>query len=56
MNNTNCANNYDSSRFKIFNNCTSSIDLVRTKEISIFLNKPELCKHKEFKYKVSLFV
>ena len=54
--NTNCANNYDSSRFKILNNCTDSIDLVRMEAISIFLNKPELCKQKEFDYKVSLFV
>ena len=56
MNNTNCANNYDSSRFKILNNCTNSIDLVRMEAISIFLNKSELCKHKEFDYKGSLFV
>ena len=56
INNTNCANNYDSSRFKIINNCTNSIDLVRMEAISIFLNKPELCKQKEFNYKFSLFV
>ena len=51
MNNTNCANSYDSSRFKILNNCTNSIDLVRMEAISIFFNKPELCKQKEFDYK-----
>ena len=56
VNSTNCANNYDSSRFKILNNCTSSMDLVRLEAISIFLNKPELCKQKEFDYRVSLFV
>ena len=56
INNTSCANNYDSSRFKILNNCTDSIDLVRMEAMSIFLNKPELCKKKEFGYKVSLFV
>ena len=50
INNTNCANNYDSSRLKILNNCTNSIDLVRMEAISIFLNKPELCKQKEFDY------
>ena len=52
INNTNCAKNYDLSRFKILNSCTNSIDLVRMEEISIFLNKPELCKQKEFDYKV----
>ena len=38
INNTNCANNYDSSRFNILSNCTNSIDLVRLKAISIFLD------------------
>ena len=56
VNSTNCAKNYDSSRFKILYNCTSSMDLVRLEAISIFLNKPELCKQKEFDYRVSLFV
>ena len=31
-------------------------DLVRMEVISIFLNKPELCKQKGFNYKVSLFI
>ena len=35
VNNTNCANNYDLTRFKILNNCTSSIDLVRLENIYI---------------------
>ena len=56
INNTSCANSYNSSRFKITNNCTNPIDLVRLEAISISLNKPELCKQKEFDYKVSLFV
>ena len=54
--NTNCANNYDPSRIITLNNCTNSIDLVRMEAISIFLNKLELWKQKEFDYKVSLFV
>ena len=50
-------NNYDSSRFKILNVSTNSIDIVIMKAISIFLNKLELRKQKkEFDYKVSLFV
>ena len=44
INNTNCADNYDSSIFKIINNCTNSFDLVRLEAISIFLKKPEPCK------------
>ena len=46
INNTNCTNNYYSSRFNILNNSTNSIDLVRIKAISILINKPELCKQK----------
>ena len=38
VNSTNCANNYDSSRFKMLNNCTSTTDLVRMEAILIFLN------------------
>ena len=36
INNTNCANNFDLSRFKIISNCTNSIDLIRLKAIPIF--------------------
>ena len=32
------------------------IPLVRLKEISTFLNKPKLCKQKEFGYKASIFI
>ena len=35
VNSTNCANNYDPSRFKILYNCTSSMDLVRLEAITI---------------------
>ena len=56
VNNTNCASNYDSSRFKILSNCTSTINLGRMEAILIFLNKPEHCKQKEFDYKVSFIV
>ena len=56
INNVDCASNYDLLRFKAINNCTNFIDLVRLEAISIFLNKPKLCKKKEFDYKVSLFI
>ena len=44
INNTNFANIYDSSIFRILNYCANSIDLVRMEQILMFLNKPELCK------------
>ena len=50
------ANNYDLSRFNFVNKCTNSIDLMKLEAILIFLNKLELCKQKEFDYKVSLFI
>ena len=56
INNTDCANNYLLSRFEVMSHCNNVVDLVRLEAISIFLKKPELCKQKEFDYKVSLFV
>ena len=56
INNTDCAKNYMLSRFRVVSHCNNVIDLVRLEAISIFLNKPELCKQKEFDYKVSLKV
>ena len=32
--------------------CTKSINLVRIEAITIFINKPDLCKQKEIDYKV----
>ena len=55
FNNIDCAKNYDLMRFKVINNCTNSFDLVILKAISIFFNKPELCKQKELDFKVSFF-
>ena len=52
INNIYCANNYDKSRYNVINKSTNSIDSVRLEAISIFLNKPELCKQNEFDYKV----
>ena len=37
INNTNCANNYDSSIFRILNYCAISIDLVRMEKYQYFL-------------------
>ena len=56
FNNVNCANNYDLLRYMVIKNYRNYIYLVRLEAILIFLNKPELCKQKEFDYKVSLFI
>ena len=54
INNRDCARKYEISRFKIVH-CNSVYDLVELESFSIFLEKPELGKQKEFEYKVSLF-
>ena len=48
INSRDCARKYDISKFKIIHHCNSVIDLVKLEAISIFLEKPELCKQKEF--------
>ena len=55
LNSRDCAKKYDTSRFEIIHYCNSVFDLVKLEAISIFLEKPELCKQNEFDYKVSLF-
>ena len=55
MDNIDCANSYKLLKFRAINQSSNLIDLVRLEEISIFLNKQELCIHKEFGSKVSLF-
>ena len=55
VNNRDCAKKYDLSRYKISHHCNNVFDLIKSKAISIYLEKPVLCKQKEFDYKVSLF-
>ena len=55
VNNKECAKNYDVSRFKILQQCHNVTDLIKMEAISIYQEKPVLCKQKEFDYKVSLF-
>ena len=55
VNNRECAKKYDLSRFKILHQCNNVTDLIKMEAISIHLEKPVLCKQKEFDYKVSLF-
>ena len=42
INNVDCANNYDLSRFKVTKKCTNSIYFVRLEVILTFINKPDL--------------
>ena len=55
VNNKECAENYDLSRFEILHQCHNVMDLIKMEVISTYLEKPVLCKQKEFDYKVSLF-
>ena len=52
VNNRECAKKYDLSRFKIIHQCNNVTDLIKLEAISIYLEKPVLCKRKR---KVSLF-
>ena len=55
INSNDCGRKYKISRFEIINHCNSVFDLVKLEAISIFLNKPKLCKQEELDYKGSLF-
>ena len=47
--------NFNDSSFKILKSTTNNFDLIKIEAITIHLNKPKLCKQKEFDYSVSLF-
>ena len=50
-----CGNSYNKMRFKVLISCTNNFDLVKIETIYIHLNKPKLCKQKEFGYSLALF-
>ena len=50
-----CGKNFNDSSFKILRSNTNNFDLIKIEAIYIHLNKPKLCKQKEFDYSVSLF-
>ena len=54
VNYPNCGKNYEDIRFKIVQQCSNLYDLLKLEAIFIYLNKPELCKQKEFDYVVTL--
>ena len=49
------ANNYNVDRFKINKSCNNIFDSIKLKAICILSRKPNLCKHRNFDYTVSLF-
>ena len=55
INNPYCGKNYKDITFKIVQQCSNVQDLVKMEAIFIYLNKPELCKQKEFDYVVAPF-
>ena len=50
-----CGSSYNEMRFKILRSCTNIFELIKIEAIYIHLNKPKLCKQKEFDYSLSLF-
>ena len=50
-----CGKNFNDSSFKILRSTANNFDLIKIEAIYIHLNKPKLCKQKEFDYSVSLF-
>ena len=55
VNNTTCANSYNTNRLKSIKKCSNVFDLIKLEAICILLRKPVLCKQKDFNYTISLF-
>ena len=55
VNNTCCGNNFGISKFSIMRQCSNTLELIRLEDILIHLNKPNLCKKKDFDYTLALF-
>ena len=55
MKNSTCGKNYNKTNFKILRCCNNIFDLVKTESKYSHLNKPKLCKQKDFDYLLSLF-
>ena len=56
VNNRECAKKYDLCRFKLIHHCNNVTGVIKMEAIAIYLEKPVLCKQKEFVYKVPLFI
>ena len=55
VNNPSCGSNFEVSNFSVMRQCSNILDLIRLDAILIRLNKPKLCKKKEFDYTIALF-
>ena len=55
VNNPSCGNIFEISNFSVLRQYSNIINLMRLKAILIHLNKPNLCKKKEFDYTLALF-
>ena len=49
-----CEKSYNERKFKILRSCNNIFDLVKIEAVYIYLNKPKLCKQKDFDYLISL--
>ena len=56
MNNPSCGKKFALSNFSVMRQCSNTLELIRLEAILIHLNKPNLCKKKEFDYTLALFI
>ena len=50
-----CGKSYYETKFKLLRRCNNVFDIIKIEAIYIHLNKPKLCKQKNFDYSLSLF-
>ena len=50
-----CGKSYNEIKFRILRSCINIYDLIKIEPIYNHLNKPKLCKQREFDYSLSLF-
>ena len=55
VNNPSYGNNFEIYNFSVMRQCSNILNLIRLKAILKHLNKPNLCKKKEFDYTIALF-
>ena len=55
VNNPSCGKKFALSNFSVMRQCSNTLELIRLEAILIHLNKPNLCKKKEFDYTLALF-
>ena len=55
VNNPSCGKKFAVSNFSVMRQCSNTLELIRLEAILIHLDKPNLCKKKEFDYTLALF-